>query len=66
MEEPHDRIRTAVIKRFLEADALHAAAPGAPSPPPPIVLVFDDLQWAHDDSLDLLGYLVDGLRAISG
>jgi tetratricopeptide (TPR) repeat protein len=57
------RLRTAVIKRFLEADALHPAAPGAPSPPPPIVLVFDDLQWAHDDSLDLLGYLVESLRA---
>ena len=29
----------------------------------PIVLVFDDLHDAHDESLDLLGYLVDSLDA---
>jgi tetratricopeptide (TPR) repeat protein len=27
------------------------------------VLVLDDLQWAHDDSLELLGSLIDTLRA---
>jgi tetratricopeptide (TPR) repeat protein len=47
-------MRRAVIKSFLEADASRAAEP--------LVLVFDDLQWAHDDSLDLLAYLVDSLR----
>jgi tetratricopeptide (TPR) repeat protein len=29
----------------------------------PIVLVFDDLHWAHDESLDLLGFLIDTLDA---
>lgn len=29
----------------------------------PVVLVFDDLHHAHDDSLDLLGHLVDTLDA---
>jgi tetratricopeptide (TPR) repeat protein len=48
-------MRRAVIKSFLEADAARASDP--------LVLVFDDLQWAHDDSLDLLAYLVDSLRA---
>ncbi len=40
----------------------------APSPPPrpsrrPMVLVFDDLQFAHDESIDLLGHLTDTLDA---
>ena len=48
-------MRRAVIKSFLETDAGKA-----PDPP---VLVFDDLQWAHDDSLDLLAALMDTLRA---
>ena len=48
-------MRRAVIKSFLETDA--AKGEGVP------VLVFDDLQWAHDDSLQLLASLVDGLRA---
>jgi tetratricopeptide (TPR) repeat protein len=48
-------MRRAVIKNFLEADASKGADPP--------VLVFDDLQWAHDDSLDLLGSLIDTLRA---
>jgi tetratricopeptide (TPR) repeat protein len=48
-------MRRAVIKSFLETDATRGE--GLP------VLVFDDLQWAHDDSLELLGSLIDGLRA---
>ena len=47
-------MRRAVIKSFLETDAAKQ--------PEPLVLVFDDLQWAHDDSLDLLAYLVESLR----
>jgi tetratricopeptide (TPR) repeat protein/type II secretory pathway predicted ATPase ExeA len=47
-------MRRAVIKAFLETDAGKS--------PEPLVLVFDDLQWAHDDSLDLLAYLVDSLN----
>jgi tetratricopeptide (TPR) repeat protein len=48
-------MRRAVIKSFLETDA----SKGAGQP----VLVFDDLQWAHDDSLELLGSLIEILRA---
>jgi tetratricopeptide (TPR) repeat protein len=47
-------MRRAVIKSFLETDASKAEEP--------LVLVFDDLQWAHDDSLELLSYLVESLR----
>jgi len=47
-------MRRAVIKSFLETDAAKGAEP--------LVLVFDDLQWAHDDSLELLAYLVESLR----
>jgi tetratricopeptide (TPR) repeat protein len=58
-------LRRAIIRAFFEADA------GSPSPAAaangvkggPIVLVFDDLHWAHDDSLDLLEYLLQTLRA---
>jgi tetratricopeptide (TPR) repeat protein len=53
-------LRRAVIKRFLEADAnlsLQAQAQG------PIVLVFDDLHFAHDESLDLLENLIGTLDA---
>jgi tetratricopeptide (TPR) repeat protein len=53
-------LRRAVIKRFLEADAnlsLQAQAQG------PIVLVFDDLHFAHDESLDLLEKLIATLDA---
>jgi tetratricopeptide (TPR) repeat protein len=48
-----------VIKAFLEADA----SPGASEQRGPIVLVLDDLHWAHDDSLDLLAFLIETLRA---
>ncbi len=47
-------LRRAVIKSFLEADANKGSAP--------LALVLDDLHWAHDDSLELLAYLVDSLR----
>jgi tetratricopeptide (TPR) repeat protein len=47
-------MRRAVIKSFLEVDASKAEEP--------LVLVFDDLQWANGDSLDLLSYLVESLR----
>jgi tetratricopeptide (TPR) repeat protein/type II secretory pathway predicted ATPase ExeA len=47
-------MRRAVIKSFLETDASKAKEP--------LVLMFDDLQWAHDDSLELLSYLVESLR----
>ncbi|MDP9002928.1 MAG: tetratricopeptide repeat protein [Myxococcota bacterium] len=48
-------MRRAVIKSFLEADAFKGGDPP--------VLVFDDLQWSHDDSLELLEALIDTLRA---
>ena len=47
-------MRRAIIKAFIETDATRA---------PPLVLVFDDLQFAHDESLALLAYLVAELRA---
>ncbi len=79
-------LRRAVIKRFLEADALllpqalrdtnpdSDGTPAAPASLPPgaprstrgrgpIVLVFDDLHFAHDESLDLLEHLVDAVDA---
>ena len=45
-------IRRAVFKAFLEADAAIS----------PILLVFEDLHQAHDDSLALLRYLIECLR----
>jgi predicted ATPase len=75
-------LRRAVIKRFLEADALHVPSSSRDTAPDaedhsgehpsvrlrsmsrgPIVLVFDDLHWAHDESLDLLGFLLESLDA---
>ncbi len=47
-------MRRAIIKSFLETDAARSKDP--------LVLLFDDLQWAHDDSLELLSYLVETLR----
>mgnify|MGYP002401668668 CR=1 FL=1 len=46
--------RHVVVRSFLEADAGKSDEP--------LVLVFDDLHWAHDDSLDLLAYLLESLR----
>ncbi|CAN5405889.1 hypothetical protein BH09MYX1_BH09MYX1_65740 [soil metagenome] len=65
------QLRRAVIKRFFETDA-HRPAKSTGSPddttpislePVPIVLVFDDLHHAHEDSIDLLSYLVEYLQA---
>lgn len=47
-------MRRAVIKSFLETDASKSNEP--------LVLVFDDLHFSHDDSLELLGYLVENLQ----
>jgi tetratricopeptide (TPR) repeat protein/type II secretory pathway predicted ATPase ExeA len=47
-------MRRAVIKSFLETDASKGKEP--------LVLMFDDLQWAQDDSLELLSDLVESLR----
>ncbi|MEO6419329.1 MAG: tetratricopeptide repeat protein, partial [Polyangiaceae bacterium] len=57
-------LRRAIIKRFFEADA-GASPTGGPlsRPREPIVLVFDDLQFAHEDSLDLLAYLLENFDA---
>jgi predicted ATPase len=52
-------LRRAVLKRFLELDAKR----GEEASEGPLVLVFDDLHLADDDSLDLLAYLVDSLDA---
>lgn len=46
-------LRRAVFKAFLEADAQAV----------PLVLVFDDLHLAHEDSLSLLRYLLEYLQA---
>jgi tetratricopeptide (TPR) repeat protein len=47
-------MRRAIIKSFIDTDAGKAKEP--------LVLLFDDLQWADDDSLELLSYLVESLR----
>ncbi len=57
------------VPRSSVVDPVEAAPPGAspasrpPGPPGPIVLVFDDLHHATDESLELLGHLNDGLDA---
>ena len=78
-------LRRAVIKRFLEADALHLPQSQRDTSPDgeprressddslrgpkssrgrgPIVLVFDDLHFAHEESLDLLEHLMSSLEA---
>jgi tetratricopeptide (TPR) repeat protein len=47
-------LRRAIIKHFFEADAASGQVP--------LVLVFDDLQHAHEDSLALLAYLLENLK----
>ena len=49
------RMRRAVIKGFFEADAKREGGT--------LVLVFDDLQWAQDESLEKLTYLIENLHA---
>ena len=66
-------LRRAVIKRFWEADAAsndEITSPGVPVPDTDgkktsrvLVLVFEDLQGAQDESLDMLAMLIDSLRA---
>ena len=69
-------LRRAVIKRFLEADAVYLPDPAVTPESSltstsgwnavargPIVLVFDDLHFAHEEALDLLAYLVEYLAA---
>jgi len=67
-------LRRAVIKRFWENDAGSSRTPppvpDVPRPASdaakanrPIILVFEDLQGALDESLDLLAMLIDSLRA---
>ncbi len=46
-------LRRAVFKAFIEADAASS----------PLVLVLDDLQHAHDDSLEILRYVLEYLSA---
>lgn len=51
-EEQFSRIGRAVLRRFFEVDAQAA----------PIVLAFEDLHLAHDDSLDLVHSLVETMH----
>ncbi len=57
-------LRRAVIKRFWEEDALaQARLSTVAAHRIPLVLVFDDVHSAEDESLDLLAYLIDQLHA---
>ncbi|HUS63731.1 MAG TPA: tetratricopeptide repeat protein [Kofleriaceae bacterium] len=49
--EQLDEITRTVLRRFIEEDAKHG----------PLVLVFEDLQWADDDTLQVLRELGNGL-----
>jgi len=46
-------ILRAIVRRFFEGDASHG----------PVCLVFDDLHFADDDSIDLLNFLTHNLQA---
>ncbi len=50
-------LRRAVLKRLLEADAQGSAQRGT------LVLVMEDLHNAHDDTIDILGYLAKHVAA---
>jgi tetratricopeptide (TPR) repeat protein len=45
-------VSRAVLRRFFEVDAEKQ----------PLVLTFEDLHWAQDDSLDVVHYLINSLR----
>jgi tetratricopeptide (TPR) repeat protein len=49
--QQYDEIRRTVLRRFIEIDSHRQ----------PLVLAFDDLQWAHDDTLALLQELAASL-----
>lgn len=53
-ESPHqrDELTRTVLKRFFELDATES----------PVILTFEDLHWAHDDSLELIRFLSDRLE----
>jgi tetratricopeptide (TPR) repeat protein len=51
----HDEIARTVLRRFIEEDAQAS----------PLVLMFDSLQWADDDTLRLLRELASGLGGSS-
>jgi tetratricopeptide (TPR) repeat protein len=61
--DPHQMhmLRRAVIKRFWEEDASSSRTTQRPGGP--VILVFDDLHAAQEESLDLLAYVIDGLQA---
>ncbi len=48
-EEQLPRIGRAVLRRFVEADAMRG----------PLLLTFEDLHWAHAETLDLVRYLTE-------
>jgi tetratricopeptide (TPR) repeat protein len=53
--QQHDEIARTVLRRFIEVDAQRS----------PLLLVFDDLQWADEDSLVVLRELGAGLGGSS-
>jgi tetratricopeptide (TPR) repeat protein len=72
-------LRRAAVRHFWEADATRAEASASPTPPAvagatppssesakaarPLILVFEDMHAAADDSIDLLASLIDTIRA---
>lgn len=50
--EQRDELTRTVLKRFFELDAANG----------PIILTFEDLHWAHDDSLELVQYLTERIE----
>src|SRR5262249_44381261 len=50
--EQFGRIARAVLRRFVEVDAEKS----------PLILTFEDLHWATDDTLDLVSYLSEATK----
>jgi tetratricopeptide (TPR) repeat protein len=50
-QRQHDEIARAIFRRFLEVDATSS----------PLVLIFDDLHWADDDTLQAIEEAAEGL-----